>query len=60
MHNLTNEELKLVNQLGEIWNEFLALPEETRNERENFMDAIHACQRLILVRVGRRSLKELE
>lgn len=47
---MTEQELKIFNQLGEIWNEFRMLPEEHPNDAMEVMTHIHAIQDKILSR----------
>lgn len=53
---LTPAEKLLVEELGLIWNRFLALPNEHPNEQPEFCQAIHLCQNMILARPGRREI----
>lgn len=56
---LTHEEKKVVEMLGEVWNNYCELPEEHVNEKDEFFSAIHICQRTVLARAGRRDMKIL-
>lgn len=56
-------EQEIVHRLGEVWNLFMTLPENSednkrppRDEQRNFRDAIHRAQELMLARTGRRQL----
>lgn len=54
-------EQEIVHRLGEVWNLFLTLPDNSqddsfRDEQRNFRDAIHRAQELMLARTGRRQL----
>ena len=61
-----NEELKLTSQeeeiaimLGDVWNKFLALPDEGyQSDATEFMQTIHSAQSQILMRVGRRQMHD--
>jgi len=57
---LTGIEFHLVRKLGEVFDEFVSMPQEAPSEHKDFQDAIHLCQRLILARGGRRSLRNME
>lgn len=56
---ITEGELRIVQMLGDVWNEYLKLPLEHPNEQSEFCTAIHACQDKILARTGRREYFEL-
>ena len=51
------EELRVLDLLGQAWNEFVALPEEHSADRVEFMQAIHAAQNVVLARIGNRVVK---
>ena len=54
---LTNQEARVAQMLGEAWNEYLKLPIEHPMEQKEFCSAIHACQNMVLARCGARALK---
>lgn len=53
---LTDEEEAVLNLLGEAWSKFRQLPKQHPTHNTEMMYAIHQAQRLILARVGSRSL----
>lgn len=57
---LTHEEKKVVEMLADVWNKYCELPEEHINEKDEFFNAIHVCQRTVLARAGRRDMKVLK
>jgi len=57
---ITDQEEKVVDKLADAWNEFMLLPVEHSDDQREFRTAIHACQSMILARVGRRQLSALE
>ncbi|MBJ2259094.1 hypothetical protein [Pseudomonas psychrophila] len=54
---LTDQEAKVAQVLGEAWNEYLKLPVEHPMGQKEFCSAIHACQNIVLARCGVRALK---
>lgn len=56
MSQITEAESALVRALGEVWNDFLKLPQEHPMDRTEFCSAIHQCQEKILSRTARRQL----
>lgn len=52
---LTEQEAKVAQMLGDAWNEYLKLPKEHPMERSEFCTAIHRCQDMVLARCGRRA-----
>jgi hypothetical protein len=54
--NLTEQEAKIAQMLGEVWNEYLSLPVEHPMDQQEFCRAIHTCQDMVLARCGRRAL----
>ena len=50
---LTDQEAKIAQMLGDVWNEYLALPIEHSMEQQEFCTAIHVCQDKVLGRCGR-------
>ncbi|WP_278939769.1 hypothetical protein [Pseudomonas helleri] len=54
---LTDQEARIAQMLGEAWNEYLKLPIEHPMEQKEFCSAIHACQNMVLARCGARALK---
>lgn len=57
---LTDQEAKVAQMLGEAWNEYLKLPVEHPMGQEEFCSAIHACQNIVLARCGVRALKSTQ
>ena len=55
--DLTDQEAKVAQMLGEAWNEYLKLPVEHPMGQKEFCSAIHACQNIVLARCGVRALK---
>jgi hypothetical protein len=49
---MTEKEVKIMQDLGECWNQFLSLPEKHPSDKQDFMFHIHALQNIILARVG--------
>ena len=54
---LTDQEAKVAQMLGDAWNEYLKLPVEHPREQQEFCTAIHICQDKILGRCGRRAFQ---
>lgn len=50
MRDLTEEEEKLIHDLGGIWNRFIRLEEFHPSDRMEFMIAIHAAENIIAAR----------
>lgn len=44
---------RLVNSLGDIWNDYCRIRTTTEEQRDAFCDAIHQCQDLILEQTGK-------
>lgn len=44
---------RLVNSLGDIWNDYCKLYGPTTAQRREFMEAIHQCQDMILEQTGK-------
>ncbi len=57
---LTDQEARVAQMLGEAWNEYLKLPIEHPMEQKEFCSAIHACQNMVLARCGARALKSAQ
>lgn len=57
---LTDQEAKVAQMLGEVWNEYLKLPIEHPMEQKEFCSAIHACQNMVLTRCGVRAFKSAQ
>ena len=56
-HNqLSAAEINIVQELANVWNQFLTLADLTSDDIHEFRHAIHAAQRLILARTGRRQI----
>jgi len=56
MSNITDQERLVVMKLADVWDEFLALPVEHQDDINEFRTAIHAAQKTVLARSGRREL----
>lgn len=54
--DLTDAEAQLVNQIGMVWNAFLALPIQHADDRPDFRCAIHDLQRIVMVRPVMRAI----
>ena len=54
---LTDQEAKVAQMLGDAWNEYLKLPIEHPMGQNEFCSAIHACQNMVLARCGVRAFK---
>ena len=57
---LTDQEAKVAQMLGDAWNEYLNLPVELPMGQSEFCSAIHACQNMVLARCGVRALKSTQ
>ena len=57
---LTDQEAKVAQMLGEAWNEYLKLPIEHPMGQKEFCSAIHACQNIVLARCGVRAFKSTQ
>lgn len=55
---LTEQEEKIANMLGDVFNAYMLLPVEHQMEQREFCQAIHACQNIVLSRPAVRYLKE--
>ncbi|EPZ8126036.1 hypothetical protein ACXV6R_003933 [Yersinia enterocolitica] len=55
---LSAAEHRIAQMLGDVWNQYLQLPTEHPNERDEFCRAIHAGQALILARAAIRGLAD--
>lgn len=53
---LTNGERRVLETLGEAYNQFAGLEREHPSEMNDFCNAVHSAQRIVLARVGRRAL----
>lgn len=54
---LTEQEEKIANMLGDVFNEYLKLPIQHPMETQEFCQVIHVCQNIILSRPAVRYLK---
>ena len=52
---MTEKELNLIEILANVWNEYLQLPEQHCNDRQEFCEAIHRLQHLLMIRDARRN-----
>jgi hypothetical protein len=57
---LTNEEIALVNKLGDCWNDFLLLPTEHPMANIEFCTGVHVLQDKILARSGIREMNDVK
>ena len=57
---LTDQEAKVAQMLGDAWNEYLKLLVEHPMGQKEFCSAIHACQNIVLARCGVRALKSTQ
>ena len=57
---LTDQEAKVAQMLGDAWNEYLKLPIEHPMEQKEFCSAIHACQNIVLARCGVRAFESTQ
>jgi hypothetical protein len=55
---ITKDEHKVMCHLVETWNAFLELPEMHPSHRQEFMQAIHAAQRIVLARPALREINQ--
>ena len=53
---MTEEEIHVLDLLGEAWNEFSKLPNSHPMDNEEFVHHIHILQRQVLAREGRRAM----
>jgi hypothetical protein len=53
---LLSEETKVLNSLADAWNLFIAMPELHQSDRQEFMQAIHAAQNIIMARPAYKEL----
>lgn len=53
---MTDDERAVVLALAEAWKAFLRLPDEHRDDVDEFRRAIHAAQEKVLARPGRREM----
>lgn len=56
---MTDAERAIVLALGRVWDDYLLLPVEHPNDREEFLRAIHAAQEKVLARPARRQLNSV-
>lgn len=57
---MNEEEKKILNKLGEVWNMFNKLPELHPWSKVEFMHKIHDCQYLIMSRPSQRQINQEE
>lgn len=55
-YGLTREEGLVLNMLGDAWDMFIQLPEQHPAHNQEFMQAIHAAQRIVMCRPIERQL----
>lgn len=51
---MTEQELTIIDNLTDAYNNFLKLPKQLPSDYEEFTQAIHDCQRLVMCRSARR------
>lgn len=56
---MNEQEKKVTELLAQTWNEFIKLPSYHPDEQNDFMDAMHDAQRIIMSRVAVRSNPEI-
>lgn len=54
---MTDDERKVVEQLGNVWNAFLALPTQHPQDQHEMLHAIHMAQRIIMARPALREMQ---
>jgi hypothetical protein len=57
---LTEDEIKVLEQSGDLWNSFLELPIMHPDDRHEFSLHIHAVQNMLLSRSAYREMKLIE
>lgn len=60
MAQITDEELKALERIGDAFNRIMALPEIHPADKGEFIRDIHDIQNRILARVGLRAMRERE
>ncbi len=55
---MTEQENRIVDLLGEVWNQFLNLPVEHESDVREFQYGIHILQRQVMCRPARRELNK--
>ena len=56
---LNDGEIKVIELLSEAWNNFLKLEHQHPCDKEQFCNALHICQHLIMIRDVRRQNPEI-
>jgi hypothetical protein len=59
MATINTDEIQILDALGSVWNDFIALPEAHPSDQGEFAQAIHAAQNIVLARVGLRAMDEM-
>lgn len=54
---ITEQERAVHKALGEVWNQFSALPVEHQQDASEFCHHIHILQRMVSARAGRRQIR---
>lgn len=54
---ITEQERSVHKALGEVWNQFSALPVEHQQDAAEFCHHIHILQRMVSARAGRRQIR---
>lgn len=57
--SMTENEIKILENLGDAWNDFLALEELHSSEKVEFMNGIHMCQYILMSRDAVRNHPDL-
>jgi hypothetical protein len=52
---MLEKELEIISLLVNVWNKYLELPEQHCCDRQEFCDAIHRLQHLVMIRDARRN-----
>lgn len=53
---MTDQEKKVLELTKDVWNDFLKLPEQHKDDEHDFRFHIHALQNIVLAREGVRAM----
>ena len=56
---LTEEEIDLLMQMNDLYSQYLELPVQHKDDKGEFVEALHRLQHLVMIRSTRRSHPEL-
>ena len=56
---LTDDEIDLVMQMNDLYSQYLALPVQHKDDKAEFVEALHRLQHLVMVRSVRRDHPDL-